>query len=164
MPTVSQVVLRVVQEPGTYGGAVFQEPVEFTCETGQIPLGDWSPLGLANYSGIGVYGKTIALNRQQVAGKVLLELGEANSVAEVLVNGQHAGVRLIQPYRFDITELVKDGSNRLEIRVANTLANHMSTYPTPFVFEGQTVSGLLGPVRIRFLSPVNLTAAATTRA
>jgi hypothetical protein len=61
-----------------------------------------------------------------------------------------------RPFRFDISTLVEEGRNRVEIKVANTLANHMSTYPTPWVLDGQTVSGLLGPVQIRFLAPVEL--------
>jgi hypothetical protein len=48
---------------------------------------------------------------------------------------------------------VQEGRNRIEIKIANTLANHMSTYPTKWVFEGQTESGLLEPVLLRFLSP-----------
>ena len=158
-PAVSQVVLRVEQEPGTYAGAVFLEPVAFTCEEGRIPLGDWTQFGLASYSGIGVYSKEISLKKPHLAGKVLLELGNANTVAEVLVNGEPAGVRMARPFRFDITTLVREGPNRIEIKIANTLANHMSTYPTPWVLEGQTLSGLLGPVQLRFLAPVTLTTA-----
>src|SRR5690606_33135954 len=72
--SVSQVALRIEQEPGIYGGAVFLEPVAFDCGTGEISLGDWSQLGLASYSGIGVYEKEIHLDRHQLGGKVVLEL------------------------------------------------------------------------------------------
>ena len=41
--------------------------------------------------------------------------------------------------------------------MANTLANHMSTYPTRHVYPGQTRSGLLGPARLRFSSKLRLT-------
>src|SRR5690606_23844111 len=116
IPSVSQVALRVEQEQGTYGGAVFSEPVAFTCEQGQIALGDWCQYGLATYSGIGVYGKDIELTKTQLAGKVLLELGDANTVAEVLVNGKPAGVRMSRPFRYDITKFVREGRNRLEIK------------------------------------------------
>ena len=71
-------------------------------------------------------------------------------IAEVTVGGLPAGVRLARPFRFDLTGLVREGANRIEVKVANTLANHMSTYPTKWVFEGQTVSGLLGPIEVRF--------------
>ena len=154
----AQVSLRVEQERGTYAGAVFPEPVLFDCEAGQIRLGDWSDQGLATYSGIGVYSQQVSLEKMHLEGKVILDLGLARNVAEVLVNGKSAGVRLARPFRFDITDLVQSGPNALEIRVANTLANHMSTYPTQWVLEGQTVSGLLGPVELSFQSRVELAA------
>jgi len=69
---------------------------------------------------------------------------------------------MAKPFCFDITQLVKEGENQIQVKVVNTLANHMSTYPTNYVYEGQTVSGLLGPVKIQFLSKVTLTAAPTS--
>jgi hypothetical protein len=66
---------------------------------------------------------------------------------------------LARPFRFDITNFVKEGENEIQIKVVNTLANHMSTYPTKYIYEGQTQSGLLGPVEIRFLSKINLATA-----
>ena len=152
----STVALRIEQEPGTYAGAVFDEPVVFDCIEGEAPLGDWSLHGLATFSGIGAYATEATLEQEHLSCKVLLELGQVKTVADVSVNGRPAGVRLGRPYVFDITDLVQEGPNRIEIKVANTLANHMSTYPTRWVFEGQTVSGVLGPVRLRFLSPVVL--------
>ena len=154
----SQVALRVEQARGAYGGAAFADPIAFECGTGQISLGDWSTQGLATYSGIGIYSREVRLDKTHLRCKVVLDLGVATSVAEVLVNGQPAGVKLARPFRFDITSLVKEGTNTVDIKVANTLANHMSTYPTKWVLEGQTVSGLLGPVALHFYSPVQLTA------
>jgi hypothetical protein len=67
----------------------------------------------------------------------------------VRVNGKTSGTRIAPPWTLDITEQVLAGENLLEIEVANTLANHYSVgTPTPYVFEGQTISGLLGPVRV----------------
>jgi hypothetical protein len=155
--TTSQVVLRIEQEPGRYAGAVFTQPVAFECREGQVPLGDWSEFGLSTYSGAGTYRTHISLNKGHLKGKVLLDLGNVTTVAEVHMNGQSAGVRLARPFQFDVTNLVKEGENEIQIKVANTLANHMSTYPTRYINEGQTQSGLLGPVYIRFLSKVTLT-------
>ena len=45
--------------------------------------------------------------------------------AEVTVGGLPAGVRLARPFRFDLTGLVHKGANRIEVKVANTLANHI---------------------------------------
>ena len=93
-------------------------------------------------------------------GEVVLDLGAANTTAEVAVNGQSVGVRLARPYRFDISDQVHEGDNILEVTVYNTLANYFSTgpYESVFVFPGQTVSGLLGPVTVSF--PMRATLAA----
>ncbi len=84
------------------------------------------------------------------AGKSLeLDLGVVRGTAEVTVNGKPAGVRIWKPYRFNITDLVQPGRNRIEVTVANTLGPHYSSgIPTPYVFPGQQVSGILGPAVI----------------
>ena len=151
-----RIALRVEQEPGRYAGAAFESPVAFTCAQGRIPLGDWCGHGLATYSGGAVYSRRVKLERPHLRGKVLLDLGKVASAAEVHVNGQAVGVRMAPPWRFDVTRLVVEGENRIEVKVVNTLANHMSTYPTRYVYEGQTVSGLLGPVTIQFLAEAAL--------
>jgi hypothetical protein len=151
---VSTVALRIEQEPGAYAGAAFDAPISLTCEEGLMPAGDWSQFGLATFSGIGVYRADVQLSEAQVGGTVILDLGHVKTVAEVSVNGRVAGVKLTRPFRFNISGLVTEGRNSIEVKVANTLANHMSTYPTKYIREGQTISGLLGPVEIRFLTPV----------
>jgi beta-galactosidase/beta-glucuronidase len=99
-----------------------------------------------------VYTKEVTLEEKPRAGKVVLDLGRVATTAEVHVNGKPAGVGMARPYRFDVTHLVEEGPNQIQVKVVNSLANHMSTYPTKYVLEGQTVSGLLGPVELRFLS------------
>jgi hypothetical protein len=58
-------------------------------------------------------------------------------VAEVELNGKALGRRLWRPYRYDVTDIVRPGSNQITVRVTNTLANQMGT---------ALPSGLLGPV------------------
>ena len=49
------------------------------------------------------------------------------------------------------------GENSIEVTVHNTLANHYSIgYPTNFVYDGHTVSGLFGPVTLRFQRAVRM--------
>ncbi len=176
----SQVALRVDQEPGTYAGAAFPEPVAFECKEGEMALGDWSPQGLETYSGAVLYRKVASLRKEHLNGSIVLDLGMVKTCAEVHVNGKLAGVRVARPFRFDVADLVREGENEIQIRVVNTLANHMSSYPSNFVYKGQsggrelaipdsmrtrssypavfadqTISGLLGPVQLRFLSKVN---------
>ena len=61
-----------------------------------------------------------------------------------------AGIRVAPPWKLDITEYVKAGENRIEVLVYNTLANHYLTIPTRY--RGNPKSGLLGPVRLEFVS------------
>ena len=115
---------------------------------------------MENYSGGAVYKKRFSLTHEQLQGEVVLDLGAVNTTAEVAVNGQDAGVRLARPYRFDITDQAREGENELEVTVYNTLANYFSVGPfeSEYVFPGQTVSGLLGPVMVSFPARVTLTA------
>ena len=55
---------------------------------------------------------------------------------------------------------MREGENELEVTVYNTLANYFSTgpYESEFVFPGQTVSGLLGPVTVSFPTRATLAA------
>jgi glycosyl hydrolase family 106( putative alpha-L-rhamnosidase)/glycosyl hydrolase family 2 len=158
----AQVTLRVEHEKGCYAGAASTDPVKFDCVEGTIALGDWSEHGLASYSGGAVYTQTASLDANHLTGQVLLDLGDVRTVAEVDVNGKSAGTLMARPFSVDITALVKEGENEIQVRVVNTLANHMSSYPTRFVYEGHTVSGLLGPVKIRFLTRTTLIATETS--
>ena len=58
--------------------------------------------------------------------EVYLDLGVVGNVAAVEVNGQHAGVVWMRPYTVHVTELLHAGENRVEVRVTNTLINHVS--------------------------------------
>ncbi|WP_326764237.1 hypothetical protein OG978_06325 [Streptomyces sp. NBC_01591] len=142
--------LRVRTRPGYEGGAALAGPVRCTVGPGRIRLGDWEGQGLAEYSGGVRYSRVVAVPADSVAGRVSLDLGRVRGTAEVRVGGVAAGVRVCSPYVFDLTGLVVPGANSVEITVFGTLAPHLdATSPTHFVFPGQRVSGLLGPVRLR---------------
>jgi hypothetical protein len=144
----SIVALRIEQTRGLYAGAAVPEPISFECTQGAILAGDWSKLeSLECYSGGLWYRKTLTLDPAQLKGPVTLDLGRVVSSAEVLVNGQSAGVRVAPPWRWDLTTVLKPGPNKLEILIYNTLANHYQTTPTRY--RGNPTSGLLGPVTLQ---------------
>jgi hypothetical protein len=156
-PKSTVAALRIEQRPGYYERGALPEPIEFDCGAGQAPLGQWSEIGLATYSGQAWYRRTVTLSPQQTDGKVLLHLGKASAAARVVVNGTVAGTCIAPPWVVDITGQVRPGENRIEILVANTLGNYFSVgIPDNFVFPGQTSAGLLGPVRIETLRSVRL--------
>jgi len=57
-------------------------------------------------------------------------------------------------------EAVREGDNRIEVTVFNTLADYFNVGPLPkdYVYEGQTLSGLIGPVTLSFPAEVTMTA------
>jgi hypothetical protein len=141
--------LRVRVTPGFEGGAALAGPIRFEVGTGLIEPGDWEHAGLAEYSGGVRYRRRLEF-RAGGTGRVLLDLGRVRGTAEVVVNGRSAGVRVCAPYTFDVTGALRDGGNEVEVMVFGTLAPYLDAVsPTHFVFPGQRVSGLIGPVRVR---------------
>jgi hypothetical protein len=93
--------------------------------------------------------------------RVEIDLGTVKNLAEVLVNGESAGIAWKQPFRLDVTDLLKSGSNSLAIRVTNLWVNRLigdkqpkatpiaSTSFNPYIADSPLLdSGLFGPVMI----------------
>jgi hypothetical protein len=147
IPGESSVAIRIEQEKGIYAGAALPEPVKMTCGEGLIKPGDWSLMeGLNSYSGGAWYRKNIILTGEQCGGRLAVDLGRVACSAELFVNGSSAGKRLFPPYSFEISSLVHEGVNKIEVLVYNTAANHYSTVPTRY--RKSLESGLIGPVKI----------------
>ena len=141
-----QVEITALSKNGERGGAVLTGYIEFECAEGEITLGDWGNTdGLENYSGAVSYKKSVSLT--ETGGKTALSLGEVAVTAEVKINGRPAGVLVAPPYELDITDLIKNGENEIEVTVCNTLYNHYKTIPTKY--NQPQRSGLIGPVEIR---------------
>ncbi|MGW6773486.1 glycosyl hydrolase [Streptomyces sp. NPDC055037] len=139
--------LRVKTRPGHQGGAALAGPVRCEVGPGRIRTGDWESRGLAEYSGGVRYRRVMTLGGG--TGQVSLDLGRVRGTAEVRVDGVTAGVRVCSPYVFDLTGLAGPGERTVEITVFGTLAPYLdATSPTHFVFPGQRVTGLMGPVRL----------------
>jgi hypothetical protein len=103
-------------------------------------------LGAHNYSGGARYRTRLPLTGEEAKAKVMLDLGKVAGTAEVHVNGKLAGIKVAPPWRLDVTGLLKEGENNIEVLVYNSLANHYQTIPSRY--RGNPLSGLLGPVRL----------------
>lgn len=125
------------------------------------------------FSGTAAYRRTFDLPADGLGDgrRVLLDLGQVESLAEVLVNGRNLGVFWKPPFIVDVTSAAQAGTNTLEVRVTNAWSNRLigdKKYPQgfpdagplqfkPFLaadisnrLSGQLVpAGLMGPVRIR---------------
>ena len=85
-------------------------------------------------------------------------LGKVLHMAEVWVNGQKVGERLWPPFKFDLSKVVKEGNNKIRIRIGNLMVNSMGIkddlgtlrhwgwdgVPDDASFD----AGLFGPVKI----------------
>jgi hypothetical protein len=143
-----QAAARIESARGRHGGGLLDGPVQYEFEHGLVTLADWSELGLESYSGGLCYSQSCMIESLG-DGPYILDLGRVRGTAEAKVNGILAGARFLSPYRFDITHLLKQGNNRIEITVFNTLAPWLEAHsPTRYIFDGQCSSGLRGPVRI----------------
>jgi hypothetical protein len=58
--------------------------------------------------------------------RLFLQLGDLAEIAEVTLNGKRLGVVWLPPFRIEISDAVRAGRNRLEIRVANLWANRLN--------------------------------------
>ncbi len=117
------------------------------------------------FSGTGVYTRIITVTPAQLKSHVVLDLGKARDVAEVVVNGSSQGVVFAPPYAVDVTRGLHAGKNTVEIRITNewtnriagdktlppeqkvlpSAANVRSMFPSADLPE----SGLLGPVVLK---------------
>lgn len=144
---IRTMMLRVVRERGRSGGAAFDGPITYEADRGPMGLGAWADYGLASYSGGVRYSTTFHLTH--LPAHLTLDLGDVRGTAEVWVNGQLVGARFCSPWRFDLSSAMQIGENALEVLVCNTLGPYLkSVSPTHYVFPGQEVSGLFGPVRL----------------
>lgn len=90
-------------------------------------LTDWSENtndSIKYYSGEAVYQNTFTLSLVKNR-KYIISFDEIHNLAEVKVNGISCGIIWTKPYSLDITKALADGTNRIEITVANTWANRM---------------------------------------
>jgi hypothetical protein len=144
-------------------------------------LTDHTNAAVRFFSGSATYSKTIHLSPERLAGgnRVILDLGEVESVAEVAINGRDLGVFWKPPFVVDITPAARAGDNSLEIRITGTWRNRLigaAKHPKGLPgsengsaeFEPYTTAdlklsstselspfGLLGPVRVRSVRTVS---------
>ena len=127
---------------------------------------------IRHFSGVAAYHKSFELESNQLDGyRLFLDLGEVQEVADVYLNGHRLGIRWHAPYRYDITETARAGTNHLIVEVANVLSNRLTgdwkrpadqrrtktnvikgpnAWMTPWADVPLKPSGLMGPVRIEF--------------
>jgi hypothetical protein len=120
--------------------------------------------GVKYFSGTATYTRNLKASKKWFGKgtQLWLDLGEVEELAEVTVNGKPQGVVWKKPFRIDVTNALKPGTNTIEIKVVNLWVNRLIgdqqpevknkiTYTTmPFYKADSPLlpSGLLGPVKI----------------
>lgn len=106
----------------------------------------------------GFYLASFSLDKIQEGKTYLVDLGKVFYVARLKINGVDAGKRLFAPYSFDITKLLKQGQNTIEVVVTTTRRNGFAgeadkKNPQYKQFKGKekilVPSGLVGPVVLK---------------
>jgi len=86
-------------------------------------LGSWKDAGLPFYSQKVNYTQNFSVTKAAGAS-FKVKLNQWNgTVAEVLVNGQSAGLIAFRPNELDVTSLLKDGTNEITVKVTGSLKN-----------------------------------------
>ncbi len=115
-----------------------------------------------HFCGTIVYRKTIDHLGTDVARNVstILDLGLVEGVSEMFVNGQSVGIQYFGRRLYDLSKVLHEGQNDIEIRVTTTMGNYLKTFDreknqTTWVYVNHPrrdqplqPMGLLGPVRI----------------
>ncbi len=120
--------------------------------------------GVKYFSGTGSYTKTIQAPSGwfKDGSQIWLDLGSVKNLAEVEVNGKSLGIVWKTPFRVNVTGVLQQGKNTLEVKVTNLWVNRLIgdqqpnnkkkiTYTTREFYQADSPllpSGLLGPVKI----------------
>jgi hypothetical protein len=92
-----------------------------------VKLGSWKEQGYPFYAAGVSYRQKFDISLP--AGQYLVELRKwYGSVAEIVVNGAPAGCIAYQPWRCDVTDAIKAGTNTIEVVVIGTLKNTLGPH------------------------------------
>ena len=133
------------------------------------------------FSGTATYKKTfqydINSTFKKEGQKIFIDLGEISKIGDVTLNDTHLGIAWTKPYWFEVTDIIKPGDNTMTIEVANTWSNRLTgdaitgeknvatninatNIPglnkiyVPWAQVPLIKSGLLGPVSIKIVNPI----------
>ncbi|MCP3733534.1 glycoside hydrolase [Sphingomonas sp. RP10(2022)] len=129
-----------------------------------MAAGSWTQSeqpGIRYFSGTATYSRTIRVPAVAKRARTILSLGAVGDIAAVSVNGTPVRTVWHAPYRVDITDALRRGSNRIEVTVANRWVNRLAgdaqpgatkvgwtTAPTYSARAPLLPSGLIGPVEL----------------
>jgi len=84
------------------------------------PLKSWEDLGTPSFAGPATYRKQFTATAVPAGKRVFLEIADVHDYARVKLNGKELESHAWQPYRWEVTNVVKAGANDLEVEVRAT--------------------------------------------
>jgi hypothetical protein len=81
------------------------------------PLKSWEALGTTSFAGPATYRKQFTVSAAPAGKRLFLEIADVHEYAKVKLNGKELEGHAWQPYRWEVTNVVKAGSNDLEVEV-----------------------------------------------
>lgn len=78
----------------------------------------------------------------------LLSIKEAYEIVDVYLNDNHIGAKICPPYKFNLTDTLKNGNNKLVIEVTNTLGKEQKDFFSQYLIQEPT--GIIGTVDLVF--------------
>jgi hypothetical protein len=95
------------------------------------PLKSWEDLGTQSFAGPATYRKQFTISAVPAGNRVFLEIADVHDYARVKVNGKELEAHAWQPYRWEVTNVVKAGANDLEVEVRTTAGGRGFGGPPP---------------------------------
>jgi hypothetical protein len=80
--------------------------------------------GVKHFSGTCTYTKTFQMAAHK-SNRVFLNLGSVAAIAELKVNGKDFGILWKRPFEVDISNVLKAGTNHIEVKVTNLWPNRL---------------------------------------
>jgi len=102
-------------------GKLFQtSPLKFVVKKKEgCTLKSWYTYGLQQYTGYVDYETSVRIDES--SAKFSIDLGKVKYMAEVFINDKSVGARLWPPFKFDTSNELKKGENKIRIRVGNLM-------------------------------------------
>lgn len=109
-------------------------------EKEEIETGSWAEQGYPYFSGCMEYNQNVFIEREFFKNrKCFLDARDSiREYVEVFINGVHVDTRIWLPFRVDVTDFLKEGNNKITLRVRNTPKNIMAKW--------KQKSGIIGDV------------------
>ena len=165
---------EMIQQIDNEWSVSFTDPFGEQFDRKFAALEDWSKSEekqLKYFSGNAIYKTEFDWNRSFAEEACYLNLGKIGVTAKVSLNGNEIGGLWTFPWRIDISDYLKEGSNTLTIEVANNWNNRMAgdaslegkerkSYASVDIFKPEAPlqsSGLMGPVVIEKIANKHLT-------